>query len=147
VVIANHPWTASAKGRRRSLVRSKKKKKREGPDAVRRRLHSRNYETDGIYRKNGRSTNTGCQNAPTSINSAVMQTARRLATEVRRGTRQIKDSMAEKKEKWQGERMHGQLPRYLDGKLVDIEQSYRLLKSVDIKGETKYNIGSSRPSS
>jgi len=35
------------------------------------------------------------------INSAVLQTARHLKTEVRRGTRQIKDSAAEKtKERW-----------------------------------------------
>jgi len=33
--------------------------------------------------------------------------------------------------------MHGQLPRNLDEKLVDIEQSYRWLKSGDIKGETE----------
>jgi hypothetical protein len=32
--------------------------------------------------------------------------------------------------------MLGQLPRNLDEKLVDIEQSYRWLKSGDIKGET-----------
>jgi len=32
--------------------------------------------------------------------------------------------------------MHGQLPHNLDEKLVDIEQSYRWLKSGDIKGET-----------
>ena len=41
-------------------------------------------------------------------------------------TRKIKDSVAEKtKERWHGKRMHGQLPRNLDEKLVDIEQSYR----------------------
>ena len=46
----------------------------------------------------------------------------------------MKDSIAEKtKERWQGKRMHGQLPRNLDEKLVDIEQSYRWLKSGDIK--------------
>jgi len=33
--------------------------------------------------------------------------------------------------------MHGQLIRNLDEKLVDIEQSYRWLKSGDIKGETE----------
>jgi hypothetical protein len=33
--------------------------------------------------------------------------------------------------------MHGQLSRSLDEKLVDIEQSYRWLKSGDIKGETE----------
>jgi len=44
------------------------------------------------------------------------------------------------------------MPRNLDEKLVDIEQSYRWLKSGDIKGETiyynkeTYNSGSSRPS-
>jgi len=41
----------------------------------------------------------------------------------------------ETKERWQGKRMHGQLPR--NEKLVDIEQSYRSLKSCDIKGETE----------
>ena len=33
--------------------------------------------------------------------------------------------------------MHGQQPRNLDEKLVIIEQSYRQLKSGDIKGETE----------
>ena len=36
--------------------------------------------------------------------------------------------------------MHGQLPRNLDEKLVDIEQSYRWLKSGYIKGETEGTI-------
>ena len=36
--------------------------------------------------------------------------------------------------------MHGQLPHNLDKKLVDIEQSYRWLKSGDIKGETESTI-------
>ena len=36
--------------------------------------------------------------------------------------------------------MHGQLPRNLDEKLVDIEQSYRWLKSGDIKEETESTI-------
>jgi len=36
--------------------------------------------------------------------------------------------------------MHGQLRRNLDEKLVDIEQSYRSLKSDDIKGETESTI-------
>ena len=48
----------------------------------------------------------------------------------------MKDSIVEKtKERWHWKRMHGQLPRNLDEKLVDIEQSYRWLKSGDIKGE------------
>ena len=39
------------------------------------------------------------------------------------------------------------MARKLDEKLVDIEKSYRWLKSGDIKGETEsYNGGSSRPS-
>jgi len=51
------------------------------------------------------------------------------------------DSIAEKtKERWHGKRMHGQLPRNLDEKLVDIKQSYRGLKSGDIKGETESTI-------
>jgi len=59
----------------------------------------------------------------------------------------MKDSLAErkkkkerKKERWHGKRMHGQLPRNLDEKLADIEQSYRWLKSADIKGETESTI-------
>jgi len=53
----------------------------------------------------------------------------------------MKDSIAEKtKERWHGKRVHGQLPRNLDKKLVDIEQSYRWLKSGDIKGETESKI-------
>jgi len=49
--------------------------------------------------------------------------------------------IAEKtKERWNGKRMHRQLPRNLDEKLVDIEQSYRWLKPGDIKGETESTI-------
>ena len=53
----------------------------------------------------------------------------------------IKESIAEKtKERWHGKRTHGQLPRNLDEKLVDIELSYRWLKSGDIKRETESTI-------
>jgi len=46
--------------------------------------------------------------------SAVLQTARCLKTEIQRGTRKMKDSIAEKtKERWHGNRMNGQLPRNL----------------------------------
>ena len=52
-----------------------------------------------------------------------------------------KENIAEKtKERWQRKRMHGQLSRNLDEKLVDIEQSYRWPKSGDIKGETESTI-------
>ena len=72
--------------------------------------------------------------------SAVLQTARCLKTEVQKETRKM-DIIAEKtKERWHGKRMHGQLPRNLDEKLVDIEQSYRWLKSGDIKGQTESTI-------
>jgi hypothetical protein len=57
--------------------------------------------------------------------------------EVQKEMRKMKASIAEKKkERWHGKRMHGQLPRNLDKKLVDIEQSYCWLKSGDFKGET-----------
>ena len=72
--------------------------------------------------------------------SAVLQTARYLKTEAQKETRKM-DSIAEKtKERWHGKRMHGQMSRNLDEKLVDIEQSYRWLKSGDIKGETESTI-------
>ena len=75
-----------------------------------------------------------------NTDSAVLQTARCLKTEVQRETRKM-DSIVEKtKERWHGKMMHGQLPSNLDEKLVDIEQSYRWLKSGDIKGETESTI-------
>jgi len=50
-----------------------------------------------------------------NADSAVLQTARCLKTEVQKETRKIKESIAEKtKERWHGKRMHGQLPRNLD---------------------------------
>jgi len=53
----------------------------------------------------------------------------------------MKDSIAEKtKERWHGKRMHGRLPRNLDEKLLDIEQSYRWLKTSGVKGETESKI-------
>jgi len=53
----------------------------------------------------------------------------------------MKESIAEKtKERWHWKWMHGQLPRNLDEKLVDNEQSYRWLKSGDVKGETEITI-------
>ena len=56
----------------------------------------------------------------------MLQTARCLKTEVQKETRKMKDSIAEKtKERWYGKSMHGQLPRTLDEKLVDIERSHR----------------------
>jgi hypothetical protein len=55
--------------------------------------------------------------------------------------KKVKNSIVEKtKKRWHGKRMHGQLPRNLDEKVVDIEQSYRWLKSGDIKGETESTI-------
>jgi len=76
-----------------------------------------------------------------NTDSAVLQAARCLKIEVQKETRKMKDCKAEKtKEGWHGKRMHGQLPRNLDEKLVDIEQSYRWLKSGDIKGETESAI-------
>ena len=68
-----------------------------------------------------------------NTDSAVLLTARWLKTEVQKETRKLKDSITEKtKERWHGKRMHGQVPRNLDEKLVDIE--HRWLKSGDIKG-------------
>ena len=71
-------------------------------------------------------------------NSAVLQMARCLKTEVQKETRKMKDSTADKtKVRWHGKRVHGQLPHNFHEKLVDIEQLYRWLKSGDIKGETE----------
>ena len=51
-----------------------------------------------------------------NTDSAELETARCLKTEVQRETRKMKDSIAEKtKEKWHGKRMHGQFPHNLQG--------------------------------
>jgi hypothetical protein len=58
-----------------------------------------------------------------SITTAVLQTARRPKTEVQKGVRQIKGSIAEKrKEIWRGKKSHGQFPRNLDEKLVELNR-------------------------
>jgi IS30 family transposase len=68
----------------------------------------------------------------------MIKTARNTTRELQRGTRQIKDLIAEEiKEMWQGKRMQGQFPRNLLEKLVDNEQSYRWLNFGDIKGEQR----------
>ena len=59
-----------------------------------------------------------------NTDSAVLQAVGCLKTEVQKETRKVKDSITQKtKERWQGKRMHGQLPRNLDEKLVDIERT------------------------
>jgi hypothetical protein len=74
-------------------------------------------------------------------NTAMARTARSLKRELQKGTRQIKDGIAEKtKERWWGKTMHRQFPHNLDEKLVDNEQSYRWLKFGNIKGETESTI-------
>ena len=73
-----------------------------------------------------------------NTDSAALQTARCLKTEMQRETRKMKGSIAEKtKDRWHGKRIHGQLPRNLDEKLVDIEQSYRWLNLVTSREKQK----------
>jgi membrane-associated HD superfamily phosphohydrolase len=50
---------------------------------------------------------------PHNINSAKLQTARLLETELQRGTRQIKRKHRTENERWLGKRMDGQLSRNL----------------------------------
>jgi len=136
----NHPRTASPKIKCTSLACSQKTGGK-GPDAVRRSPNSRNYITVGICRQKGRYTNTDCQKALTQHQHSSVTAIRCLKTEIQRGTRQIQDSVTEKtKERWRGKRMHGQLPRNFDEKLLDIVESSRWLKSVDIKGEAESTL-------
>jgi len=96
-----------------------------------------NYKTGGICRQEDPLIQV-VRTHQHNIDSAVLETARCLKTEVQRETRKMKNSIAEKtKERWHGKRMHGQLPCNLDEKLVDIEQSHHWLKFGDIKGETE----------
>ena len=54
-----------------------------------------------------------------NTDSAVLRTARCLMAEVQRETK-IKESITEKtKERWHGKRMHGQLQRNLDEKILN----------------------------
>jgi hypothetical protein len=67
----------------------------------------------------------------------VLQTARRL----KRGTRQVNDSIAEKtNERWREKNMRGQFARNLDENLADNEQLHRWLKFRDIKEETESTV-------
>jgi len=76
-----------------------------------------------------------------NTDSAVLQTVRCLKTEVQTKTKKNEGQHSgENKGRWHGKRMHGQLPSSLDEELVDIEQSYRWLKSGKTKGETESKI-------
>ena len=67
-----------------------------------------------------------------NTNSAVLETARCLKTEVQRETRKMKDSIAEKtKERWHGNWMHGQLPRNFD-------ETWWILNSHIARGELSF---------
>ena len=55
--------------------------------------------------------------------------------------------MEKTKEIWHWKRIYGQLPRNLDENLVDNEQSYRWLKSGDIKGETESAVAAGQDQS
>jgi len=71
-----------------------------------------------------------------NTDSAVLQAAEDRSTE--RNEKNEGQHSGENKRR--GKRMHGQLAHNLDEKLVDIEQSYRWLKSGDIKGEKENTI-------
>jgi hypothetical protein len=60
---AKHPWRASPKARRRSLVHPQKMM-RKGDNVVCRSPHSINYENDRICELQGRFTNTNYYNTP-----------------------------------------------------------------------------------
>jgi hypothetical protein len=77
-----------------------------GPYVVR-SLHSGNYKTGGIHRQQNPLIQTVRMHQHI-INSAELQTVRCLKTAAQRGTRQIKDGIAEKtKEIREGKWMHG----------------------------------------
>jgi len=121
---ANHPWTALPKGKHRSLVCSQKTG-RKGPDELE---EAYTVEIMKLVEYVDRKEDTLIQIVRMhqhNINSVVLQIARRLKTEVEKGTRQIKDGIAGKtKERWEWKKMYGQLPCNLDEKLVDNKHSY-----------------------
>jgi len=105
----NHSWTASPKSRCRSLV-CPQKTGRKGLVAVRSSPRSRNYKVSGICRQEDPLIQV-VRTHQNNTDSAVLQTARCLKTEVQKETRKMNDNIAEKtKERWHDKRMHGQLP-------------------------------------
>jgi len=118
---SNHSWTASPKGRYRSLVCFQKTGKK-GPDAGRSSPCSRNYRIAGIYRQEGRPTNTGCQNTPTQQYYRQLDGSRQKYREKKKNEG---EQNGENKRKMARKRIHGKLLRNLDEKLEDIEQLYR----------------------
>jgi hypothetical protein len=92
---ANHPCSASPKGRHKSLV-CFQKTRTKAPNAVRRSIHNRNYITGKICRQKGRSTNTDCQDAPTHQLSSV-----------KRQLEQQESIVQKTKERRQGNRIGG----------------------------------------
>jgi hypothetical protein len=96
---ANHPWTASPKGRCRSLICSQKTGGRGMVHLEEAYATEITKLVEYVYKRS--SANTDCQNAPTQINSAVLQTStcRCLKTKLQRETRQIQDSITGKTKK------------------------------------------------
>ena len=93
----NHSWTASPKGRCRSLVCSQKIG-RKGPDAVRSSPRSRNYKMVEYVDRKEEQLIQIVRTHQHNTDSAVLQTARFHRTEVQRETRKM-NSIAEKKKK------------------------------------------------
>ena len=76
---ADHPWTASPKGRCRWLVCSQKTGSK-GPDAVKRSLSSRNYKTGGYVDSKEEPLIQIARMHQHVINLAMLQTAGLLMT-------------------------------------------------------------------
>ena len=106
---------------------------RKRPNAVRRSICSRNYKGDPLTQI--------VRMHQYNISSAILQTTQCLKREMQRGTRQIKDRIAEKpQERRRGKRIHGHFPCNVNIKLVDNEQTYQWLKFGDIKEETESTV-------
>jgi len=75
-----------------------------------------------------------------STDSVESQRPRCLKTEVQKEMRKVKESIAEKTKKMARQENAWTIATNLDETLVVIEQSYRWIKSGDIKGETESTI-------
>jgi hypothetical protein len=80
------------------------------------------------------------------IHPAPLQRAGCPKTELQRGTRQIKYSIAEKtKDSWGGKRIHGQFPRNLEEQLFGNERHIDSSNLDTLWENRKCNSDSSRP--
>jgi len=84
-------------------------------------LSIRYYKTGGICGQVGRCTNTACQNAQTQYQFSSVTDSYTPQDRITERNKTHKGEHSRENERWRRTRIHGQLPRNFDEKLVYIE--------------------------